>query len=90
MVERRPDNRADARQRRCELKLACPVCGGSALVPWDRLDSGLFCKRCAKWYRVGPEGLVPTAAPSSFKVSVRGGSSGWEQHQVKLASGRRP
>jgi hypothetical protein len=67
-----------------ELALSCPGCGASGLIPWDRLDRVLGCRRCLTMYRVEPHGLVIFEPPADeeFFVEVRSGASEWQKHKV--------
>lgn len=68
-----------------QLKLACPKCGGSAMVAWNRLDGHFFCRRCTCWYRVERRGLTPCQPPDAVQVKVRGSFSEWESTAVSLS-----
>jgi hypothetical protein len=66
-----------------QLKLACPRCGQGVLVPWERLDRRVFCRRCRQWYRLDRGGLSEVPAPGEpLDMAVRSGFSAWWRHQV--------
>jgi ribosomal protein S27AE len=81
-----------------QLKLACPRCGQGVLVPWERLDRRVFCRRCRQWYRLDRGGLSEVPAPGEpLDMAVRSGFSAWWRHQVlwsrvrqSAGGGRRP
>jgi hypothetical protein len=45
------------------IKVACPNCSTTGLIPWDRLDSLLCCAGCWMWFRVGADGQLAAADP---------------------------
>jgi hypothetical protein len=67
------------------LTMACRKCGAKGLVPWDRLDRVLCCRRCLTRYRVGAgaSGLTEIAtADSDLQIAVRGSFTEWRQHRL--------
>lgn len=77
---------APAREPALRLKVVCPGCSTGKLIPWDRLDSFLFCRACSQWYRLDRSGrLLRTPHPSKLRVEVRSSFSGWESAGVSLS-----
>ncbi|MGA2035545.1 MAG: hypothetical protein ABSG68_25125 [Thermoguttaceae bacterium] len=88
--------RGDEPQECSQLSLACPECGGRAVVAIENLDRRLYCRCCRQWCRVERGGLTAISTPAIValhEVSVRTGLSEWMREHVpakSMLSRRRP
>jgi hypothetical protein len=72
------------------VKLACPKCNATGLIPVRELARALVCNACSSWYRVEPTQLVEIPPPHEVvHVEVRGSMSEYRPHQVTLPDRRR-
>jgi hypothetical protein len=68
----------DGGEHSLHVRLACPQCGGSGMVPWQNLHHLFHCRRCVRWYRLEKSHLSPVPPPPKvFDVQVRSGFSEW-------------
>jgi hypothetical protein len=68
------------------LRFACPKCQAKGMIPWDRLDRVVDCRRCSTWYRVGRDAKLAEFKPQAdMQVAVRGSFSEWRRHRVLAA-----
>jgi hypothetical protein len=66
------------------MQFACPKCQATGMIPWDRLDRVLGCRRCSTWYRVGHDARLAEITPQAdMQVAVRGSFTEWRQHRLR-------
>ncbi len=67
------------------VALACPKCSAKGMIPWNRLDRVLVCRRCSAWYRTERGAALVEIAPpeESLRVTVRGSFGEWSTHRVR-------
>jgi hypothetical protein len=68
------------------MQFACPKCQAKGMIPWDRLDRVVGCRRCSTWYRVGRDARLAEITPQAdMQVAVRGSFTEWRQHRLLAA-----
>ena len=72
-----------------KLRLRCPHCGSTGLVPLEQLDQMLFCFGCQQRYRVERQRLVELPG-DRVGVQVRTHLSEWQGHEAILTNRRSP
>jgi hypothetical protein len=73
------------------VRVGCPHCGLPGIIALDRTapNNRVRCQRCARWFRISPQGIVTKAeAPDAAITVAVQGSSGWTEH-LAPESGRR-